>query len=132
MKNKFSVIIALFLMSCSQKQYIKEVISEKEVSITLIKTYKETYYNLNVPLEFHLDLNSEKLYHVGHYYIKGNKSMLIGDDYLFIDANTNERFFLFDRFGAYNYPTKIYLYYRQLKLNKEQVLELIKKYNSTA
>lgn len=132
MKNKFSVIIALFLMSCSQKQYIKEVISEKEVSISIIKTYKETYYNLNVPLEFHLDLNSEKLYHVGHYYIKGNKSMLIGDDYLFIDANTNERFFLFDRFEAYNYPTKIYLYDRQLRLNEEQVLELIKKYNSTA
>lgn len=126
------MLIYLLLISCTTTSYIKEVVSEKEVSISIIKTYKETYYNLNVPLEFHLNLNSKKLYHVGHYYIKGNKSMLKGDDYLFIDASTNERFFLFDRFGAYNYPKKIYLYDRQLRLNEEQVLELIKKYNSTA
>ncbi|WP_395045637.1 hypothetical protein [Flavobacterium sp.] len=133
MKNniKFTVTY-LLLTSCSQKNYIKEVISEKEVSISLIKTYNETYFNLNVPLEFHLDFNSEKLYSVGHYYIKGNKSMLVGDDYLLFDLYNNKRLFSFDSFGAFNYPTKIYLYDRQLRISKEEVLELIKKYNPTA
>ena len=133
MKNNIKFIVTYFLLtSCSQKHYIKEIVSEKEVSISLIKTYNETYFNLNVPLEFHLDFNSEKLYSIGHYYIKGNKSMLKGDDYLFFDANTNKRFLLFDGFGAFNYPKKIYLYDRQLRLSKEEVLVLINKYNPTA
>ncbi|MEM0543426.1 hypothetical protein WFZ85_12430 [Flavobacterium sp. j3] len=133
MKNQAVLLLSFILLSsCAQKRYITEVISDKEVSISLIKTFNETYFNLNIPLEFHLDLNSEKLYSIGHYYIKGNKSMLKGDDYLFFDANTNKRFLLFDGFGAFNYPKKIYLYDRQLRLSKEEVLVLINKYNPTA
>ena len=132
MKNNIKFIVTYFLLtSCSQKHYIKEIVSDKEVSISLIKTFNETYFNLNIPLEFHLDLNSEKLIRVSPYYKKGSKSMFSGDDYLFIDANTHKRFLLFDSFGAYNYPTKIYLYDRQLRLSKEEVLALLKKYNPT-
>ena len=133
MKNRSVLLLSfIILLSCAQKKYVTEVISDKEVSISLIKKCNETYFNLNIPLEFHLDFNSEKLYSIGHYYIKGNKSMLVGDDYLLIDPYNNKRLFSFDSFGAFNYPKKIYLYDRQLRLSKEEVLELIKKYNPTA
>jgi len=120
------------MTGCAEKKYIKEVISEKNVTISLRETYNEKYLVLLIPVEFELNLNKAKIFSVVDYYSKNNKYMFPAEDYIFVDVNTNKIMLGFDRFKPYHYPKNIYLLERKRKISEEEALLLIQKYNPTA
>ncbi|MEM0543421.1 hypothetical protein WFZ85_12405 [Flavobacterium sp. j3] len=133
---KVNIFIGLiFVMvncSCAEKKYIKEVISDKKVSIIMRETYNDKYLVLLIPLELELNLNSEEIFSIVDYYEKNNSLMELGEDYIYTDKADNKVVLGFDRFKTYNYPKNIYLIERKNKITKQQALELIKKYNPNA
>ncbi|TDP60082.1 hypothetical protein [Flavobacterium dankookense] len=117
-----------FFMSCAEKKYLKEVISNEKISITLKETFEETYYNLNIPIEFELNLNDDKIISAIPYFEIDDKRGFSGDNY-YIDKRGKKKMFSLDRYKPYNYPTNIYIVSEKRKITKEEVIELIKKYN---
>lgn len=131
MKRITFLSCVLFLyISCAEKKYLKEVISNERVSITLKQTYEETYYNLNIPIEFELNLNNEKIISAVPYFEIDDKRGFGGDQY-YIDKKDNKKMFSLDNYKPYNYPTNIYVIDEKRKISKEDVIKLIKKYNPT-
>ena len=131
-KNFIGLIFLIVTYSCAEKIYIKEVISEKKISIIMRETYNEKYLVLLISIEFELNLNQDKVFHITDYYERDNKYMFSGEDYTFLDKTDNKVVLGFNRFKTYSYPKNIYLIERKNKITKQQALELIKKYNPNA
>jgi hypothetical protein len=135
--NKLSslliILIALLFSGCSETKYIKEVISSKEVAISMRGEYpKNQYLVLLIPLEFELNLNNSKILRVTDRYSKDNNYMFPGEDYIFINGDNDKIMYTFDKFTPYNYPKKLVLLERKNIVSKEQAKELIKQYNPKA
>jgi hypothetical protein len=129
MKKSALLFTTLFLfIGCAEKKYLKEVISNENVSITLKETFEETYYNLNIPIEFELNLNNEKIISALPYFEIDNKRGFSGDNY-YIDKKDKTKMFSLDKYSPYNYPTNIYIIDEKRKITKDEVIALIKKYN---
>lgn len=131
MKRIVFLIFILFLcISCAEKKYLKEVISNEKVSITLKETFEETYYNLNIPIEFKLNLNGENIISAVPYYENDARKRFEGD-YYYIDKNDKKKMFSLDKYKPFDYPTNIYVIDEKRKITKEDVIILIMKYNPT-
>ena len=128
------ICFALCFTNCKEKTYFNEVISEKNVGISMAEFPKNKEdFVLNIPLEFKLYLNNfPNIWFVNIYYKKDNHLCMVIDDYLINDCQTNKPIFSFDNFenSKYpNFPNGIYLVERKMKISKEEAQKLIKKYN---
>ncbi|MFT3796612.1 hypothetical protein [Flavobacterium sp.] len=133
MKNTFLIaFILLSSASCGKKEYFKEVISQKEVTLSLHEEDNEKYLTLNIPVEFELNFNSSKLISAIPYYKIDGKHLMIGTDYLMYNKVNNKLLWGFDSFAPYSYPKRIYFMTRKRKISEQQALTLIKKYNPNA
>ncbi|WP_298119179.1 hypothetical protein [Flavobacterium sp.] len=127
-KTIILISTVFFFISCTERNYLKEVISNEKVSITLKETFEETYYNLNVPIEFELNLNNEKIISAVPYYENDGRKRFEGD-FHYIDTKYKTKMFSLDKYSPYNYPTNIYIIDEKRKITKDEVIALIKKYN---
>lgn len=137
MKKKITPIYLFFilnsLISCNQKTYFKEVVSEKNV--TLFKPeFSKTSEDLiiSIPVEFNLYLNNfPEIKDVGIYYKKNGKRCEQIDDFVLRDGKTNKIIFAIEDLESPNYPESIYIVDRKMTIPKEKAQEMIKRYNIT-
>ncbi|MBF7091742.1 hypothetical protein IUY40_09325 [Flavobacterium sp. ALJ2] len=125
-----TILFALCFTNCKEKKYFKEIVSEKNVSITKIR-FPEKGEDLvvTIPFEFNLYLNNfPKISFVGIYYEKDN-SLCTNANYLIYNSKTDKVIFSLDRYQYPNYPKSIYLVERKIKISQEEAQKLIKKYN---
>ena len=120
------------LISCAKKTYIKEVVENKKVYITYREIFNDKFYNLNIPIQFNLNLNSSKILRIMPYYETNGHQMTIVEDYIIINGENNKEIYGFDTFQPYHYPKTIYVVERKRKVSQNEVLDLIKKYNPSA
>ncbi|MBF7091743.1 hypothetical protein IUY40_09330 [Flavobacterium sp. ALJ2] len=125
------VCFVLCFTNCKEKTYFKEIVSKKNVGITLAEFPKNKEdLVITIPIEFNLYLNNfSNIWRVDIYYKKNNHLCSEVDDYLIFDSHNDKMFFALDNFKYPNYPEGIYIVERKMKISKEEVLKLIERYN---
>ncbi|MBF7091745.1 hypothetical protein IUY40_09340 [Flavobacterium sp. ALJ2] len=126
-----TILFALCFTNCEEKTYFKEIVSEKNVSITKIRFPKKGEdLVVTIPIEFALYLNNfPNIWYVGIYYEKDNRLCSDIDDYLMIESENDKVILSLDEFQYPNYPNSIYLVERKIKISKKDAQKLIEKYN---
>ena len=143
MKNTIFILIALLtIISCKNTSYyMEEIISERNVGITLRKYYDDekdtvvTTYGIVIPVEFKLDINYKNIHKTTSFrYIRNDKSAGgNGNNYCIFNGDTNKPIFYEENNWGYPYfPSSIYLIDEKLDLTKEEAEAFIKKYRPTA
>lgn len=126
-----TTLFSLCFTNCKEKTYFKEIVSEKNVSIAMAEfpIDKEDLV-INIPFEFNLYFNNfPNIRSVNIYHQKDNRLCSEVDDYLIYDSQTNKVLFTFDDFQYPNYPERIYIIERKMKISKEEAQKLIERYN---
>lgn len=126
-----TTLFSLCFTNCKEKTYFKEIVSEKNVSIAMAEfpIDKEDLV-INIPFEFNLYFNNfPNIRSVNIYHQKDNRLCSEVDDYLIYDSQTNKVIFTFDDFQYPNYPERIYIIERKMKISKEEAQKLIERYN---
>ncbi len=116
------------IVSCQQKPYFKEVVSEKSVTITMREVEGQKKYILNIPIEFELNLNQTDIKDVGIYYNKDSKRVQELFEYLVYNGDTNKVLFAIEDLGYGSYPNSIYVVDGLHELTDIQAKELLEKY----
>ncbi|MFV0531855.1 MAG: hypothetical protein ACK5MD_10530 [Flavobacteriales bacterium] len=116
------------LISCEEKPYFQEIISEKYVSISILEHEGESMFMLNVPIEFSLNLNQKDVKDVRIYYTVNNKRAMRVQDFLVYNGDTNEKLYAIEDLEYGKYPKSIYIIDRRLPLTKEKATEMLNKY----
>ncbi len=125
----FLLLIFSLLLSCDEKAYFKEIISEKEVSISSYGHNGEKGYFLNIPIEFSINLNQKDIKDVRIYYVaNGELAMRVGD-YLVYNGDTDEIIFAIEDLEYGEYPKSIYIIDRRFALTPERLTELLNEYS---
>ena len=142
MKNTIFILIALLtIISCKNTSYIEEIISERNVGITLRKYYEiekdsvVTTLGIIIPVEFKLDINYKNIHKTTSFrYIRNDKSAGgNGNNYCIFNGDTNIPIFYEEKNWGYPYfPNSIYLVDDELNLTKDEAEAFIKKYRPTA
>ena len=143
MKNTIFILIALLtIISCKNTSYyMEEIISERNVGITLRKYYDDekdtvvTTYGIVIPVEFKLDINYKNIHKTtSFYYFRNEKNAGgNGNNYRIFNGDTNIPIFDEENNWGYPYfPSSIYLIDEKLDLTKEEAEAFIKKYHPTA
>ena len=142
MKNTIFILIALLtIISCKNTSYIEEIISERNVGITLRKYYDDekdtvvTTYGIVIPIEFKLDINYKNIRKTtSFYYFRNEKNAGgNGNNYCIFNGDTNIPIFYEEKNWGYPYfPNSIYLVDDELNLTKDEAEAFIKKYRPTA
>ena len=143
MRNTIFILIALLIIiSCKNTSYyMEEIISERNVGITLRKYYDDekdtvvTTYGIVIPVEFKLDINYKNIHKTtSFYYFRNEKNAGgNGNNYRIFNGDTNIPIFYEENNWGYPYfPSSIYLIDEKLDLTKEEAEAFIKKYHPTA
>ncbi|MDR7371015.1 hypothetical protein [Flavobacterium aquidurense] len=135
-KRSFIGIMALCFLGCKSPNspYFKEIISEKNITITTIRTDTNTdSLCLNIPIEFMLDLNSSNIKSVVIYYVIDDKQLMDVEDFLIYNGENNKIMYVMEDLEENIYPQSIYILQRKNRhIGKEKAESLLKKYNPTA
>ena len=143
MRNTIFILIALLIIiSCKNTSYyMEEIISERNVGITLREYYDGekgavvTSLGIIIPVEFKLDINYKNIHKTTSFrYIRNDKSAGgNGNNYCIFNGDTNKPIFYEENNWGYPYfPSSIYLIDEKLDLTKEEAEAFIKKYHPTA
>ena len=141
MRNTIFILIALLvIISCKNTSYIEEIISERNVGITLRKYYDDekdtvvTTYGIVIPVEFKLDINYKNIRKTTSlYYTRDGKPTGDYENYRIFNGDTNIPIFYEENNWGYPYfPNSIYLVDDELNLTKDEAEAFIKKYRPTA
>ncbi|MBF7091746.1 hypothetical protein IUY40_09345 [Flavobacterium sp. ALJ2] len=126
-----TLLFALCFTNCKEKTYFKEIVSEKNVGITLAEFPKNREdLVVTIPLEFNLYLNNfPNIWFVNIYYEKDNRLCSDVDDYIIYNSKSDEIIFSLDRYQYPNYPNSIYLVERKMRISKEEAQKFIERYN---
>ena len=142
MKNTIFILIALLtIISCKNTSYyMEEIISERNVGITLREYYDGekgavvTSLGIIIPVEFKLDINYKDVRKTASlYYTRDGKPTATNGNYRIFNGDTNIPIFYEENNWGYPYfPSSIYLIDEKLDLTKEEAEAFIKKYHPTA
>ncbi len=142
MRNTIFILIALLtIISCKNTSYyMEEIISERNVGITLRKYYDGekgavvTSLGIIIPVEFKLDINYKDVRKTASlYYTRDGKPTATNGNYRIFNGDTNIPIFYEENNWGYPYfPSSIYLIDEKLDLTKEEAEAFIKKYHPTA
>ena len=143
MRNTIFILIALLtIISCKNTSYyMEEIISERNVGITLREYYDGekgavvTSLGIIIPVEFKLDINYKNIHKTtSFYYFRNEKNAGgNGNNYRIFNGDTNIPIFYEENNWGYPYfPSSIYLIDEKLDLTKEEAEAFIKKYHPTA
>lgn len=132
MKKMIPYLILVFnlLIGCEEKPYFKEIVSDKNVTISIREIEGERVIVLNIPIEFSLNLNQKDVKDVGVYCIIDNKLALELEDYLIYNGETNKTIFAIEDLEYGKYPKSIYIVDRRFRLTNTQAAEMVNKYTS--
>lgn len=128
MKKTVHFFLAFNLFLSCENPSILETISDKNVTISFRKDNDEKVLVLNVPLEFTLNLNSEKIKNVRIYYISNGKLSSLSEDYAVYDRANNQKLLFDIKKVNQKYPEKIYIIDRRISIQEEKALELVNRY----
>ena len=142
MRNTIFILIALLvIISCKNTSYyMEEIISERNVGITLREYYDGekgavvTSLGIIIPVEFKLDINYKDVRKTASlYYTRDGKPTATNGNYRIFNGDTNIPIFYEENNWGYPYfPSSIYLIDEKLDLTKEEAEAFIKKYHPTA
>ena len=142
MRNTIFILIALLtIISCKNTSYyMEEIISERNVGITLREYYDGekgavvTSLGIIIPVEFKLDINYKDVRKTASlYYTRDGKPTATNGNYRIFNGDTNTPIFYEENNWGYPYfPSSIYLIDEKLDLTKEEAEAFIKKYHPTA
>ena len=142
MRNTIFILIALLtIISCKNTSYyMEEIISERNVGITLREYYDGekgavvTSLGIIIPVEFKLDINYKDIRKTTSFrYIRNDKNAGANGNYRIFNGDTNTPIFYEENNWGYPYfPSSIYLIDEKLDLTKEEAEAFIKKYHPTA
>ena len=142
MKNTIFILIELLtIISCKNTSYyMEEIISERNVGITLREYYDGekgavvTSLGIIIPVEFKLDINYKDIRKTTSFrYIRNDKNAGANGNYRIFNGDTNTPIFYEENNWGYPYfPSSIYLIDEKLDLTKEEAEAFIKKYHPTA
>ena len=142
MRNTIFILIALLIIiSCKNTSYyMEEIISERNVGITLREYYDGekgavvTSLGIIIPVEFKLDINYKDVRKTASlYYTRDGKPTATNGNYRIFNGDTNIPIFYEENNWGYPYfPSSIYLIDEKLDLAKEEAEAFIKKYHPTA
>jgi len=124
------ILVFNLLIGCEEKPYFKEIVSNKNVTISIREIEGERFKVLNIPLEFSLNLNQKDVKDVGIYYYINYKRAMDPQDYLIYNGETNKPIFAIEDLESGKYPKSIYIVDRRFRLTNEQAIEMINKYAS--
>lgn len=127
----YLIIILTLFISCKEEKYFEEVVSEKEVTISLAEFPKsDEDLVINIPLEFNLYLNNyPDIYHVMFNLYKDGSLINIVDDYLMKDRQTDKIIFGFNKYKYPNFPKKVCFITRKIKISTKEAKEIVNRYN---
>lgn len=128
MKKTVHFFLAFNLFLSCENPSILETISDKNVTISFRKDSDEKVLVLNVPLEFTLNLNSEKIKNVRIYYISNGKLSSLSEDYAVYDRASNQKLLFDIKKVNQKYPANIYIIDRRISIQEEKALELVNRY----
>ncbi len=125
------ISVLFFCINCAEKKYFKEVNSDKNISIVKRKIVNDEFLLLNIPLKYNLNLNNSNIKDVRFYFNNNGYRLIDMEEFIIVDGETNKNIYSLNDTEFSSYPKKIYLNYFY-KINKDEALELLKKYNSKA
>lgn len=135
MKN---IVVLIFIWGISSncsapKVDMREIVSEKYVTISMRENFPSESINslvINIPIEFEVDINFPSVRKVSFYY-KSIETDLESevDAFIVYNGETARPIFEKEQWHYPNYPKSVYLVDRRIIVSKEQVRNLLKKYN---
>ncbi len=124
--------ILLLFFGCTEKKVIsRQLATDKNISIVKRKIVNDEFLLLNIPLKFELNLNHSTMKDIVFYFEINNRKLIHDEEFIVEDSETNKNIYNLNDTEFSSYPKKIYLNYFY-KINRDEALELLKKYNSKA
>jgi hypothetical protein len=128
----WAIIFLMFGCKPINKPYFKEVLSEKNIFFTKIRGSKEKdSVNMNIPIEFKLNLNSSKIRKVGLYCKINKKRLTQIEEFSILNAENDKIIYAIEDLNYHTYPKKIFISHYQ-HISKKQAEMLLNKYNPSA
>ncbi|WP_433812085.1 hypothetical protein [Flavobacterium johnsoniae] len=112
--------------------YFEEIVSKKNIFFTRIRGAKEKdSINMNIPIEFKLNLNSSKIRSVGLYCKINEKQLIQIEDFSIFNSENDRIIYAIEDLNYQTYPKKIFISQYQ-HISKKEAEMLLKKYNPSA
>ncbi len=124
----FLALVISILAGCEERPYFKEIVSQKNVSISMRNIKGKNIRFLNVPIEFSLNLNRRDVKDVRIYYTVNHERAMRVRDFMVYNGDTDQKLYAIEDLGYGKYPKSIYIIDRRINLTNARAVELINKY----